>query len=209
MAQKSKYYKSQIRIEKIFEVATELFLQRGYDSVSLNDIVAISGGSLASIYKYFKSKENLFLHVVEFHTQRLDKKLDNLLSLDENLAPQEYLSEFAPIYFDFIYSAENQKFLKNILLGTSKTFGSMLKNVSKIFLDTSTLAFPAGLSNYFRAHIDEFDSADPEYLARYFCFLLREPYFNRLIFFGEEPNLDKENFIKDRIKIFLHGVKKQ
>ena len=33
--------------------ATELFLERGYDAVSLDDIVQHAGGSKASIYKYF------------------------------------------------------------------------------------------------------------------------------------------------------------
>lgn len=33
--------------------ATELFLEHGYDAVSLDDIVNHAGGSKASIYKYF------------------------------------------------------------------------------------------------------------------------------------------------------------
>ena len=37
--------------------ATELFLERGYDAVSLDDIVQHAGGSKASIYKYFGNKE--------------------------------------------------------------------------------------------------------------------------------------------------------
>ena len=40
--------------------ATELFQERGYDAVSLDDIVHHAGGSKASIYKYFGSKEGLF-----------------------------------------------------------------------------------------------------------------------------------------------------
>ena len=37
--------------------ANDLFLERGYDAVSLDDIVHHAGGSKASIYKYFGNKE--------------------------------------------------------------------------------------------------------------------------------------------------------
>ncbi|HEE5471130.1 TPA: helix-turn-helix transcriptional regulator [Acinetobacter baumannii] len=36
--------------------ATELFLEKGYDAVSLDDIVNHAGGSKTSIYKYFGIK---------------------------------------------------------------------------------------------------------------------------------------------------------
>ena len=40
--------------------ANQLFLERGYDAVSLDDIVHHAGGSKTSIYKYFGSKDGLF-----------------------------------------------------------------------------------------------------------------------------------------------------
>lgn len=40
--------------------ATELFLEKGYDAVSLDDIVNHAGGSKTSIYKYFGNKDGLF-----------------------------------------------------------------------------------------------------------------------------------------------------
>lgn len=39
--------------------ATELFLEKGYDAVSLDDIVNHAGGSKTSIYKYFGNKDGL------------------------------------------------------------------------------------------------------------------------------------------------------
>lgn len=46
--------------------ATELFLERGYDAVSLDDIVQHAGGSKASIYKYFGNKEGLFKAICDY-----------------------------------------------------------------------------------------------------------------------------------------------
>jgi TetR/AcrR family transcriptional regulator, mexJK operon transcriptional repressor len=51
--------------DKIVRSASKLFLERGYDSVSMNDIIDLVGGSKGTIYSNFGSKEKLFEAVVE------------------------------------------------------------------------------------------------------------------------------------------------
>ena len=51
--------------DKIVRSAAKLFLERGYDSVSMNDIIDLVGGSKGTIYSNFGSKEKLFEAVVE------------------------------------------------------------------------------------------------------------------------------------------------
>ena len=46
--------------------ANDLFLERGYDAVSWDDIVNHAGGSKASIYKYFGNKEGLFTSICDY-----------------------------------------------------------------------------------------------------------------------------------------------
>ena len=55
--------------------ATELFLERGYDAVSLDDIVHHAGGSKASIYKYFGSKEGLFKGICDYRRELFFKNI--------------------------------------------------------------------------------------------------------------------------------------
>lgn len=49
--------------------ATELFLDKGYDAVSLDDIVNHAGGSKASIYKYFGNKDGLFTAICDYRRE--------------------------------------------------------------------------------------------------------------------------------------------
>lgn len=49
--------------------ANDLFLERGYDAVSLDDIVNHAGGSKASIYKYFGNKEGLFTAICDYRRE--------------------------------------------------------------------------------------------------------------------------------------------
>ncbi|MTJ83123.1 MAG: TetR/AcrR family transcriptional regulator [Telmatospirillum sp.] len=53
------------RCVRVRDVATELFLARGYDSVSLDEIIARAGGSKTNIYSHFGGKEGLFIDVIE------------------------------------------------------------------------------------------------------------------------------------------------
>lgn len=46
--------------------ANTLFLERGYDAVSLDDIVNHAGGSKTSIYKYFGNKDGLFIAICDY-----------------------------------------------------------------------------------------------------------------------------------------------
>lgn len=73
--------------EKIVRSAAKLFLDRGYDSVSINDIIDVVGGSKGTIYANFGSKEKLFEAVVEQLcsdvTIQIDTRLDG--TLDEQL----------------------------------------------------------------------------------------------------------------------------
>ncbi len=49
--------------------ATELFLEKGYDAVSLDDIVNHAGGSKTSIYKYFGNKDDLFTAICDYRRE--------------------------------------------------------------------------------------------------------------------------------------------
>lgn len=55
--------------------ANELFLQHGYDAVSLDDIVNHAGGSKASIYKYFGNKEGLFQSICDYRREQFFKDI--------------------------------------------------------------------------------------------------------------------------------------
>ena len=52
------------RRERIARMAWPLFLKKGYDNVSIDEIIGVVGGSKATIYAWFGGKEGLFEAVV-------------------------------------------------------------------------------------------------------------------------------------------------
>ena len=50
--------------EHIAEIAKQVFLKDGYAKASMRDIAKGAGIGVSNIYNYFKSKDELFRHIV-------------------------------------------------------------------------------------------------------------------------------------------------
>jgi TetR/AcrR family transcriptional repressor of mexJK operon len=59
------------RRERIVRLVWPLFLKKGYDSVSIDDIIGVVGGSKATIYTWFGGKDGLFEAVVRQKCQEV------------------------------------------------------------------------------------------------------------------------------------------
>ena len=57
--------KSTQKRRELLTTAADMFLARGYDSVTLDEIVAEVGGSKSNVYKHFKGKEGLFIAALQ------------------------------------------------------------------------------------------------------------------------------------------------
>jgi AcrR family transcriptional regulator len=58
------------RRSELLEAATRVFARKGYRNASVSDIIAAAGVARGTFYLYFKSKEHVFLAIVEgFYTQ--------------------------------------------------------------------------------------------------------------------------------------------
>jgi TetR/AcrR family transcriptional regulator, mexJK operon transcriptional repressor len=51
--------------EQILRAAADLLLERGYAGVSIDDVVAVAGGSKTNVYTYFGGKDGLFAAVMQ------------------------------------------------------------------------------------------------------------------------------------------------
>lgn len=71
--------RGEMRRTRILHSASEAFLRHGYAGTSVDALVAEAGGSKASIYRYFGSKDGLFMAAVEYLCGRF---LENLKAID-------------------------------------------------------------------------------------------------------------------------------
>lgn len=69
----------EMRREGIIEIALRVFLAEGYSATSMSTIASRVGGSKATLYNYFPSKEELFTAVVQRFS---DRNADILSAID-------------------------------------------------------------------------------------------------------------------------------
>ncbi|NNG82486.1 TetR/AcrR family transcriptional regulator [Acinetobacter sp. ANC 5378] len=94
--------------------ANELFLERGYDAVSLDDIVQHAGGSKASIYKFFGNKEGLFTAICDYRREQFFKDICLPFEQDkDNL--KSYLINTLLNFHRHLLQPENAAFMRLIL----------------------------------------------------------------------------------------------
>ncbi len=70
------------RREAILCSAHELFVEKGFDATTLNDIVRRSGGSLATLYDMFENKPGLLRALVTERCLNINGALDSALATD-------------------------------------------------------------------------------------------------------------------------------
>lgn len=70
-------------MELILETGMRLFLEKGYDQTSIQDIMAAAGLSKGAVYHHFKSKEQIFEAVMERHTAYMMALLHDLMETTE------------------------------------------------------------------------------------------------------------------------------
>jgi AcrR family transcriptional regulator len=99
--------------------ATALFLEHGYDAVSLDDIVQHAGGSKASIYKYFGSKEGLFTAICDYRRELFFKDI----CVSYNQTTHDLRSYLIHTLFNFhrhINQEENTAFMRLVIEQSQK-----------------------------------------------------------------------------------------
>lgn len=71
--------------ERIVHTAMELFRQKGYSSVTVKDICAVSGVPSSSFYTVFSGKDDILTHVLKGHMDSFEDTMLKLLEKDSSL----------------------------------------------------------------------------------------------------------------------------
>ena len=85
---------------KLVDVARQLFARNGVDNTTMNDIAVASTKGRRTLYTYFKSKEDIYVAVVESELDKLSEALDKVAS--EKIAPDVKILKLIETHLDAI-----------------------------------------------------------------------------------------------------------
>ena len=200
--------KGRKRYELIVKTALELFLKNGYEKTSLSDIVAISGGSLASIYTFFENKEGLFKAIIEQEIDELISEIDEKIDLKISHSLEEFLTKFATIIFSIICRKKKIS-LGRIMMSEGPKDGGLL---GRAFLDQILNKIDLVLINFLER--DEIKiKLNPKFptkfVAKSFMQSVIGVYYYDALILNEEPKLSKkerEEHVALCVELFLNGI---
>src|SRR5215471_13698464 len=96
------------RLADVLAHASHIFCEKGYEGASMRDLSRATGMSLAGLYHYFESKEEL-LYLIQKHTFRTI--IDRLRPRLQNAsAPEERIRVFIENHLE--YSLDNKEAMK-------------------------------------------------------------------------------------------------
>jgi len=114
--------------EKIFEAATDVFVEKGMDGARMQDIANHAGINKALLHYYFRTKDKLFNAVFEMIARKIFKKFAPVF--DENLTLEEKIRFFFKEHITFLQ--ENPRlpgFLLNEVNRNPARIKKLLNNV--------------------------------------------------------------------------------
>ncbi|MDU5951260.1 MAG: helix-turn-helix domain-containing protein, partial [Paenibacillus macerans] len=83
----------------IIDAAFQLFQEKGFVLTTIDEIAKASGMTKPSFYKYFPSKEDLLLEVLEIFTEELEEQVQRLYR-KVDLSKSDRIIELCLIYLE-------------------------------------------------------------------------------------------------------------
>jgi len=96
--------------EQIVEIAKQVFLKNGYAKTSMRDIAKGAGIGVSNIYNYFKSKDELFRHIVK----PLLTELERMMHEHHNVNNQDQFVRYARGEGDGMLAEHVQSYMRLI-----------------------------------------------------------------------------------------------
>ena len=85
---------------KLVDVARQLFAKKGVDDTTMNDIAVASKKGRLTLYTYFKSKEDIYMAVVESELEMLSDAMEQVAKKD--ITPDEKILKLIETHLDSI-----------------------------------------------------------------------------------------------------------
>lgn len=189
--------------DEILAVARAAFLELGYERTSMAEIATRVGGSKATLYGYFPSKEALFLAIIEqLGEQYITPALAELESSDADV--RTALRRFGEQFLAFISTQEAVATYRMVISQAAHS------EIGQAFFDAGPCQVDTALARYLSGVMDrgQLRKADATVVATHYLALISHGEMWRHYFMHEVPVLTRPQIkrIVDRaLDAFLAG----
>lgn len=197
--------RGEARRRAMIEAAWQVLQEKGYEAATLSDIIALSGGSRATLYDTFGGKEGLIEAAV---TERCDTFSESMrLVLDERNDPHAVLETLALAFLTKVSDPQSVR-----ALGIFVAEGSRFPQTIEAFLRLGPRELTRRVARYLEAatRAGQLQVGDPELAADLFLSMLHGQWLVRVMSQVEPP--PAADVLRRRARaaaaIFLDGIKR-
>lgn len=189
------------RRDRIVRAAAPLFLKKGYDNVTIDEIIGVAGGSKATIYAWFGGKQGLFEAVVRQKCEDVTLAID--VSTKGSL--EEQLTRIGHSFLETVLSPPIIEFHR-LMVSIGRTF----PEAGRLFFRTGPVSAYSIVATWVERHQKEkrIVEGDPYRLAVLFLDMLIGEH--QLGWLTSMPNAARKDGIDETVRIavqvFLRGV---
>lgn len=115
--------------QRVLEAATRLFVERGFEDVTVRDICAEAGANLASVNYHFGDKLRLYMAVVQSAIDQVRGQQDEMMKSDQRLEAGARLREFIHQFIGRVVKMERAAWVQKLFhheLSNSTEAASMI-----------------------------------------------------------------------------------
>jgi len=169
--------KTEAKRQAILEVATQAFQELGFERTSMSEICTRVGGSKATLYNYFPSKEVLFFEVMSLATESEFEAAHRAIEPStEDIA--ESLRHFGEKFLAFLYSPEVRAHRHLAISESGRT------ELGRLLYERGVLRSQNLISEFLQAAmtLGKLRQAEPDVATKHFCALLESELLDRFLF---------------------------
>ena len=190
----------------VMEAASSVFLDKGYDNATMDDVAATAGVSKATVYKHFGDKKELFAAIVGATTNQVDSLVAELTAKLADTRDVE--SDLADLARQFLATLMQPRLLqlRRLVIANADRFPDM----ARTWYEQGFERVLAALATCFRRLADDgvLTMDDPLLAANHFVGLLLWIPINRAMFAGRvyaKTEAEIDSHVRAAVRAFLDG----
>lgn len=169
--------KTEAKRQTILDVAAQAFQELGFERASMSEICARVGGSKATLYNYFPSKEELFFEVIFLSTEAEFEAVHNAIDATrDNIA--DSLRHFGETLLTFIYSPKIRAHRHLAISESGRT------HLGRLVYERNVLRSQNLMTEFLQQamNLGKLRQADPRVATRHLYSLLESELLERFLF---------------------------
>ena len=188
--------------EVIIEAAERLFLDRGFGSVSMDELAEAAGVARRTLYNQFANKEEIFREMLHALSGQLEDALPAGIETEGEV--EEVLRRIAQIILDLHKNPEYLRFLR-MVVADSRQFSWIAKEFAAV-MDPQTERFIR-----FLAHLNAvgiLDCPNPTVAAHQFMGMLNEFSLWPWMMGSTTVSASETDIVEETVQMFLHHYRR-